>query len=214
MHSLKDLYQTAETGCREVFFAHISEWFVKIKATHFQTTSVVCVYPPGYPKFGVSDSEAFWCWQKITSYQLHQTGPRGRYPHPFFPWLHHFLEHSIKLAICESFRNLSCVARWVWTDLWGEWLLLWRPIRSPVRWATVAEANLRQGGWNEGKRGNVAKTKYITCWSIYIIYIYIYIYTCGILLCINLTLPTHCTHMHKLISEPLATDPSTKTSSQ
>lgn len=63
-------------------------------------------------------------------------------------------------------------------DLWGEWLLLWRPIRSPVRWATVAKANLRQGGWNEGKRGDVANTKYMLK--------YIHIHTGGILFCINL----------------------------
>lgn len=58
------------------FFLQISEWFVKIKATHFFLTSVVCVYPPRYPKTLVfrKDSEAFWCWQKITSHQLHQAG--------------------------------------------------------------------------------------------------------------------------------------------
>lgn len=149
---------------------------------HIFLTSVVCVYPPRvFPKtLGVSERkpEAFWCWQKITSHQLHQAGRKhgrsiGRWyrkvPH-IFP--HNFTRFSqgaqrIKSAslLCEIWGIFPAV---FWPggsepDLWGEWLLLWRPIRSPVRWATVAKANLRQGGWNEGKRQEAMLPTLNTC---------------------------------------------------
>ena len=99
---------------------------------------------------------------------------------PFFP--HNFTRFSqgaqpIKSAIAMCVKSEEFFPAVFWPggsepDLWGEWLLLWRPIRSPVRWATVAKANLRQGGWNEGKRGDVANTKYMLKY----IHIHMYIY--------------------------------------
>lgn len=149
---------------------------------HIFLTSVVCVYPATplfVQNFGVSENlrlsdagrrlQATNCIKQAGNVMA---GPMGGWyrKRPFFP--HNFTRFSqgaqrIKSAsaMCEIWGIFPAV---FWPggsepDLWGEWLLLWRPIRSPVRWATVAKANLRQGGWNEGKRREAMLPTLNTC---------------------------------------------------